>query len=207
MRKISSGCRFSGGRAGMQVVTDPWLRNFIDLECFVLSGMPAKDTICAEMAFMFMERNKPDSTIDYPLGGSAALVDALVRGVEKNSGRVMLRAPVESVVMEGGRAAGVRLKAKPGQSGAVRALLASRPPRCRHSAALRRARVVLQPRLLQSVRKTRQAAANVSAYRLDRTSQCFMSALPLLRGTAAAPCCYMHSRVTAAGDQGAQGGR
>ena len=30
-----------------QVVTDPWLRAFLDLECFVLSGMTAKDTICA----------------------------------------------------------------------------------------------------------------------------------------------------------------
>eukprot|EP00892_Ulva_mutabilis_P003440 jgi/Ulvmu1/1468/UM011_0198.1 len=93
-----------------KVVTDPWLRNFIDLECFVLSGMPARDTICAEMAFMFMERNKPDSSIDYPLGGSAALVDALVRGIEKHGGCIMLRAPVDSVVMEGGRATGVRLK-------------------------------------------------------------------------------------------------
>lgn len=96
-------------------MTDPWLRNFIDLECYVLSGMPAADTICAEMAFMFMERNKAASTIDYPLGGSAALVDALVRGVNKNGGRVMLRAPVESVVMEGGRAAGVRLQGKRGE--------------------------------------------------------------------------------------------
>lgn len=106
------------------MVTDPWLRNFIDLECFVLSGMPAKDTICAEMAFMFMERNKPDSTIDYPLGGSAALVAALVRGIEKNGGRVMLRAPVDTVVMEGGRAAGVRLKSTSGDE--VRPLRAVR---------------------------------------------------------------------------------
>lgn len=30
-----------------QVVTDPWLRGFLDLECFILSGMTAKDTICA----------------------------------------------------------------------------------------------------------------------------------------------------------------
>jgi hypothetical protein len=30
-----------------RVVTDPWLRKFLDLECFVLSGMLAKDTICA----------------------------------------------------------------------------------------------------------------------------------------------------------------
>lgn len=47
----------------LQVVTNPWLRAFIDLECFVLSGMTAKDTIAAEMAFMFMERNSGKSSI------------------------------------------------------------------------------------------------------------------------------------------------
>jgi hypothetical protein len=62
------------------VVTNPWLRSFIDLECFVLSGMLARDTIAAEMAFMFMERNSGRSSIDYPLGGSKAIVDALIRG-------------------------------------------------------------------------------------------------------------------------------
>ena len=94
---------------GAQVVKDPWLRRFIDLECFVLSGMLASDTICAEMAFMFMERNKPNSTIDYPMGGSKALVDALVRGVRKNGGQVLLQAHVDEIVLEGGRAVGVRL--------------------------------------------------------------------------------------------------
>jgi len=39
-----------------RVVTNPWLKAFMDLECFVLSGMTAKDTLTAEMAFMFMER-------------------------------------------------------------------------------------------------------------------------------------------------------
>jgi phytoene dehydrogenase-like protein len=34
----------------------------------------------AEMAYMFLERNSGHSTIDYPLGGSRAIVDALVRG-------------------------------------------------------------------------------------------------------------------------------
>jgi phytoene dehydrogenase-like protein len=96
----------------VQVVTDPWLRKFIDLECYALSGMLAKDTICAEMAFMFQERNKPGSTIDYPMGGSAALIDGLVRGITKNGGKVLLRTPVEEVVMENGRAVGVRLSGK-----------------------------------------------------------------------------------------------
>jgi phytoene dehydrogenase-like protein len=92
------------------VVKNPWLRRFIDLECFVLSGMLASDTICAEMVFMFMERNRPGSTIDYPLGGSAAIVDALVRGIEKNGGKVLLKAHVEEVLVDEGRAAGVRLR-------------------------------------------------------------------------------------------------
>lgn len=65
------------------------------------SGMLAKDTICAEMAFMLMERNRQGSTIDYPLQGSSGIVDALVRGIEKNGGRVMLRAHVEDILMEG----------------------------------------------------------------------------------------------------------
>ena len=93
----------------LQVVTDPWLRRFIDLECFVLSGMPAKDTITAEMAFMFMERNKADSTIDYPMGGSEAIIGALVRGIEKRGGRLLLRSHVEQILVEGGKATGVRL--------------------------------------------------------------------------------------------------
>ena len=39
-----------------RIVTDPWLKNFLDLECFVLSGMLAKDTIAAEMVYMYSER-------------------------------------------------------------------------------------------------------------------------------------------------------
>lgn len=95
-----------------EVVTSPWLRAFLDLECFILSGMTSKDTICAEMAYMFLERNSGHSTINYPLGGSSAIVAALVRGIEKHGGRVLLRTHVEEVVVEGGRAAGVRLRSR-----------------------------------------------------------------------------------------------
>jgi hypothetical protein len=49
-------------------VSDPWLKSLMDLECFVLSGMLAKDTLTAEMAFMFMERSQGRNRIDYPVG-------------------------------------------------------------------------------------------------------------------------------------------
>lgn len=41
---------------------------------------PAHPPPPTEMAFMFHERHGGRSTIDYPLGGSRAIVDALVRG-------------------------------------------------------------------------------------------------------------------------------
>lgn len=65
------------------------------------SGMTAKDTITAEMAFMFGERNDGNSTIDYPLEGSKSIVDALLRGIKKNGGRLLLRTPVEEIAVEG----------------------------------------------------------------------------------------------------------
>jgi phytoene dehydrogenase-like protein len=107
-------------RAG---VTDPWLAAWLDLECFVLSGMLAKDTICAEMAFMFGERgggDKPSLSrlpLDYPLGGSTALVDALVRGLTKHGGHLVLNTRADSILVEGGRAAGVA--AVPARRGAT----------------------------------------------------------------------------------------
>jgi hypothetical protein len=34
-------------------ITDPFIRNYLDLLCFLLSGLPADGTIAAEVAFMF----------------------------------------------------------------------------------------------------------------------------------------------------------
>jgi len=92
------------------VVQDPFIRNWLDLLCFLLSGLPAKGTIAAEMAFMFAEWYRPGVVLDYPLGGSGALVDALVRGLERNGGKLLLGAHIEQVLVEGNRVVGVRLR-------------------------------------------------------------------------------------------------
>ena len=45
----------------------------------LLSGLPADGTIAAEVAFMFNEWYKPASCLEFPRGGSQAIVQALVR--------------------------------------------------------------------------------------------------------------------------------
>lgn len=100
----------SFSRVRDQVVTDPFINNWLDLLCFLLSGLPAEGTSAAEMAFMFAEWYKPGVKLDYPIGGSAAIVAALVRGLEKAGGRLQLGAHVQTVLVKNGRAIGVQLQ-------------------------------------------------------------------------------------------------
>lgn len=98
----------SAGELMDREVRDPWVRRLIDFECFLLSGLKAHGTVAPEMAFMFGERSR--SVVDYPLGGSGALIDALVRGLERWGGQLQLGSHVERIVVESRTVAGVRLK-------------------------------------------------------------------------------------------------
>jgi len=59
---------------------------------------------------MFTEWYKPGCLLEYPLHGSGAVVDALVRGIQKFGGRLVLGSHVEEIVVENGRAVSVRLR-------------------------------------------------------------------------------------------------
>ena len=89
-------------------VSDPWVRRLIDLECFLLSGLNAHGTVAPEVAFMLGERNR--SPIDYPVGGSGAIADALVRGLKRWGGKLRLGTHVDRILVESGRVQGVRLR-------------------------------------------------------------------------------------------------
>lgn len=91
-----------------ETVSDPFVRRLIDLECFLLSGLKAQDTVTPEMAFMFGERT--NSAIDYPIGGSGAIVDALVKGLEKWGGILRLNTHVDRINVRQGKAVGVTLR-------------------------------------------------------------------------------------------------
>ena len=78
--------------------------------CFLLSGLPASGTSAAEVAFMFADWYRRGVKLDYPVGGSGALVDALVRGFEKHDGKLLLKSHVEEIIVENKRAVGVKLR-------------------------------------------------------------------------------------------------
>ncbi|MEP0800622.1 phytoene desaturase family protein [Funiculus sociatus] len=89
-------------------VRDPWVRRLIDLECFLLSGLKAHGTIAPEVAFMLGERSR--AGVEYPVGGSGAIVDALVRGLKRWGGELKLNAHVEQILIQSSKVKGVKLK-------------------------------------------------------------------------------------------------
>ena len=91
-----------------KTVNDPWVKRLIDLECFLLSGLKAQGTIAPEIAFMLGERSRVG--VEYPLGGSGAIVEALIRGLRRWGGEIKLNAHVEEILVSQGKAQGVKLR-------------------------------------------------------------------------------------------------
>ncbi|CAL5379911.1 unnamed protein product [Camellia sinensis] len=52
----------------------------------------------------------PGSSLEYPIHGTGVVVDALVCGLQKFGGRISFKSHVENIVVENGRAVGVKLR-------------------------------------------------------------------------------------------------
>jgi phytoene dehydrogenase-like protein len=92
-------------------VTDRFVRAWADYLAFALSGLDARGTLGAACAYTLGDLYPEGAVLDYPVGGSGAVIDALVRGVTKHGGTVRLGARVDEILLDGeGRAVGVRLK-------------------------------------------------------------------------------------------------
>ncbi len=92
-------------------VQDAFLTNYLDLIAFLLQGLPSNGTLTAVMAFMVDEFYKPNAVMDFPKGGSGQIAAALARGVTKHAGcSVRTSTPVDQILVEEGRATGVRTK-------------------------------------------------------------------------------------------------
>ena len=91
-------------------VDDPFLLNWFDFLSFAFSGLPSNGTVAAAMVYMLADLHREGSYMDYPIGGSGAVVSALVRGLESHGGELRLRSRVEGLLLgPDGRCVGVRL--------------------------------------------------------------------------------------------------
>ena len=98
----------SAGDIMDKTVKDKWVRRLIDLECFLLSGLKAKGTVAPEIAFMLGERTR--AGVEYPLGGSAAIIDGLINGLKRYGGKLYLNSHVDKIITKSGKATGIKLK-------------------------------------------------------------------------------------------------
>merc|ERR1719331_2126117 len=75
----------------------------------------------ARRAFMFNEWYQPNCELDFPVGGSQGMVDALVAGLRKHGGALKLGAHVEEILVENGEARGVKVRYRNGGTRVLRA--------------------------------------------------------------------------------------
>ena len=79
--------------------------------CFLLQGLPASGTQNAVIGYMLQDWYREGVCLDFPKGGSGAIVDCLVDSVTENGGEVRLSSHVEEVIFDAsGRAEGVKVK-------------------------------------------------------------------------------------------------
>lgn len=83
-------------------IKDSFLVNWFEFLSFALSGLPANNTIAAAVAYTMRDLHQKGAALDYPVGGSGAVVAALVRAVTKGGrGTVHLSHHVEEICVEG----------------------------------------------------------------------------------------------------------
>ncbi len=89
---------------------DPFLRNWVDLLCFLISGLTKDETNAAAMATLFDDWFKPNAYLEYPKGGSESIVQALLDGIFSFGGKLRLNSKVSQIIIKNKQAIGVKLK-------------------------------------------------------------------------------------------------
>jgi len=92
-------------------IKDEFILNWLNLLSFLLQGTPSDALLGAVMAYMLGDWYKDDAMLDFPKGGSGAIIDSLIRAIRKNGGKVVGGAHVSEITLnDAGEACGVKLK-------------------------------------------------------------------------------------------------
>ena len=92
-------------------IKDEFIRNWLDMLCFLLQGATTKEAPASLMAYMLSDFYRPNVFLDYPVNGTRGIVDALVRGCLKGNplSKVRTKSKVEKLVIQDNTIKGVRL--------------------------------------------------------------------------------------------------
>ncbi|KAM3100341.1 carotenoid isomerase [Phormidesmis sp. 146-12] len=95
------------GDLARRFIRDPELLKFIDMDCYIWSVVPADKTPMINAGMVFSDRHY--GGINYPKGGVGQIAQKLVEGLEKAGGHIQYKANVTEILIENGRATGVKL--------------------------------------------------------------------------------------------------
>ncbi|XP_031274353.1 prolycopene isomerase, chloroplastic-like [Pistacia vera] len=95
------------GDIARKYIKDPQLLSFIDAECFIVSTVNALQTPMINASMVLCDRHF--GGINYPVGGVGGIAKALANGLVDQGSEILYKANVTGIVLEDGKAVGVRL--------------------------------------------------------------------------------------------------
>ncbi|OWM82610.1 hypothetical protein CDL15_Pgr002185 [Punica granatum] len=97
----------NAGDIARKYIKDPQLLSFIDAECFIVSTVNALQTPMINASMVLCDRHF--GGINYPVGGVGGIAKSLAKGLVDKGSEILYRANVTDIIVENGKAVGVRL--------------------------------------------------------------------------------------------------
>ncbi|GAY32839.1 hypothetical protein CUMW_004400 [Citrus unshiu] len=97
----------NAGNIARKYIKDPQLLSFIDAECFIVSTINALQTPMINASMVLCDRHF--GGINYPVGGVGGIAKSLAKGLADKGSEILYKANVNKVILEHGKAVGVRL--------------------------------------------------------------------------------------------------
>ncbi|MCD9644041.1 hypothetical protein HAX54_032013 [Datura stramonium] len=97
----------NAGDIARKYIRDPGLLSFIDAECFIVSTVNALQTPMINASMVLCDRHF--GGINYPVGGVGEIAKSLAKGLDDHRSQILYRANVTSIILDNGKAVGVKL--------------------------------------------------------------------------------------------------
>ncbi|XP_021288983.1 prolycopene isomerase, chloroplastic isoform X1 [Herrania umbratica] len=97
----------NAGDIARKYMKDPQLLSFIDAECFIVSTVNALRTPMINAGMVLCDRHF--GGINYPVGGVGGIAQSLAEGLIDQGSEILYRANVTNIILDQGKAVGVRL--------------------------------------------------------------------------------------------------